>query len=918
MNKKNTVLYILLLLLPFTFHASARRAMEGVYYYMKIDTSGIDVGYLRIDSTVHSILTVDDAKGDYALWRFAVYRNSSGTPEPNHYWIINYKSGDTLKFNAPLSGIGDALIDAGGNLSRWEQLFLDDLSGVDTLVASYLNLETMIPKSYFLTLHRITGKVTLLDKDSPMHPHIRFRIERGARKPDESAFYRLKVDTLDAPATALPMYLATDSVANTDSLRVDSVKSDYAAWRFVTDTIIDDTACYHIYNKATGDRLAFDVPLQDTVAVRTDMGTLDLWFMPFFPEDDGQWKLMLRDTVTRREYYLGLKDSTVMLTGDTLGIRALIFALEDEVLPPVDVPPAVEPFDSTQVYKVKMLSGPYTGKYFAATPMSRVMYIDSVYAHVPDGQFVVNRSNTHGLQNRSAATFVTDTFRFVIDRNTGDTIPDVYALSGDTVEALPVDYGSFDKQDSLLGYKYFPTSDLGKDSCFYLVYSSADSLYGRLLGYDVEGDTVFLFSPGDTAHYFIEYAGVEYGTEAPAEIATLRRHLYRLRSQEDTTRYFASNTPSELTSNLSNAGHFLFKEDGAMQGAYSLVFVNSGYSMGFSVDSVSKRLKLFLLTDSVPGLFRFVKTEIPVYPDDAYSYLRYLPDGKRLYEVHSTGIPLLEGKMLTRNFYHYAIFGKEGESILKAGSYTPSDFSLWLDTARGPGSNRFRTSLYIVREATDTTGFNMQGYFMHVHDSIRFTSADYYVDVEGTKYSRVNFVRARRTAANRLRLLDESSSAGEAGDDARAAEINEYRFYLQQTEETDVYYIVTEKGYGGRKDSTGYLSCTVDNKLYMGERADERKVHVRLTKPNGLPVMNEVVLPPAVPEGNIPGKVMITGGTGRMTIQNATGRRVQVYNIVGQLLVDKIASSNDEHITAPSGIAIVKVGSSITKKVIIR
>ncbi|MDR2384209.1 MAG: DUF6383 domain-containing protein [Tannerella sp.] len=912
MEKKITFLYICLLasLLAVNVVASARKAVDSLYYCMKIDTLGIDVGYLRIDSVYDYKLTVDNAKGEHAFWRFVTYHTADNTPVPDHYWIINYKTQDTLKFKAPVSRYDTvAHIDKNGNLFCWEQLFLNESSGKDSLVSSYQEYiddkgeQYVITNSFFLTLTG-EGEVLLLDRRvASRYPKIRFQIERASIRPDESKYYRIKMDTLGIPLSESLGYLALDSIVNMDSVVVDSAKSFYSAWKFVTDTIVGDTTYYRIYNKSGDNLLSFDVPENDTVAVLSGTGDLKSWLIPFFLEDNGIGKFMVRDTSTHQDYYLGLKDSTVMLVSDTVAVKVITFALEDEF------PPVVDPFDSTQIYKVKKLSGEAIGKYVAMANVGTTpIYIDSVYAHLPDGQFVVNKLNTNSLINRNVASSVTDTFKFVIN-DTGDTIPDVFVCGGDTVEVQAIHYGSLDASDSLLGYKYFPATDLKQDSCFYLQYVLTDSLEGRILG---AGVTVTLLAPGDTARYFIEYDRTEYATAAPAGIAALQRHIYKLRSQQDTMLYLAVNSPLEMTSQRGNEGRFIFKE-GEMKGGYSLVIANNNAppDRKFIVDSVSKELSLHSLENSKSSLFRFVKTEIPVYPDDEFQYLRALQKG--WYEVRST-IFTSEEKMLTKNFNDYAVFSREGESVLKAGSYLPNDFCLWLDTARGAGSNRFRTSVYIIKDAIDTIGFNMQGYFLHVNDSTMFsTEGYYYQNASGKKYSMANFVRAKRTASNNLLLLGAPSLIGEGTllPDA----IKEYRFYLQKTETDETkYHIVTEKGYGGYRDSTGYLSySSADDKYYFGPREGTAKLIVRLVKSS--PVANEVVRP-YVPEEIIQKEIMVIGGMGEVSILNAMGKRVRIYNIVGQEIVNKTAVSDNEKITVSRGIAIVKIDSNTRKALV--
>ncbi|MDR2145286.1 MAG: T9SS type A sorting domain-containing protein [Tannerella sp.] len=915
MRRKFTWIYILGLLLSLSaFHAGAqgRKPIDSLYYYMRIDTSGVDVGYLRIHDLVgdEDQLVVDNVRNDYAQWRFVLFRKEDGiTIVPNHYWIINLGTGDTLKLKAPVS-VTDTLvfINPSGNLFRWEQLFLPGTDS-DTLLTSYLDA-SLVPHSFFLTLGT-GGGVMLSEQHSNNYRRLRFHLERTT-KPSEDKFYRIHVDTLGS-STALG-FLTTDSIVRKDSLTLDTALTDYAAWKFITDTVISDTTYFKIYNKATDSLLAFDIPAHDTVALMHDAGELNSWLIPFYVEDGGVGRFMVRDTVSDRTFYLGLKDSVVMLVSDTSDVQFILFSLGDEFPPPY-VPPVVYPFDSTRVYKVKMLSGNNAGKYLA-TGTERIgttlkeYYTDSVYAHIPDGQFAVNKLNKNSLINRNIASIVTDTFYYELDTVTHDTIPDHFVYRGDTVEVKPV---TVDTKDSLLGYRFFPESYLRKDSCFYLLYVSTDSLNGRILGTD---DEIHLLPLGDTARFFIEYVRTDYGAEAPAGIAQLKRSVYKLRSQDDTTNYFASNSPSEMTTVANNAGLFLFKEE-KTRGGYSLIVGNITSPLSlpqkFIIDSISKHLDAVPFYTDTFSLFRFVKVEVPVYPDDEYLYLRYLPQGRGLYEVRNTS-----GLKLTKNFYDYAVFSREGESVLKSGSYVPKDFYLWIDTACGPGSNRFRTSIYIIKDATDTANFNVRGSFLHVFDPADVAnSTEKSVVISSKKYSRGNFIPAHRTAANQLQI--DTVTRGTLTNEQN---INEYRFYLQKTEaDTTRYYIVTEKGYGGAPDSTGYLSYSFrDEKYYFGPRESTDKIMVTLAKTSG-PVGNEVITaPPSRPalDGTAKKEIAVTGGTGWISVHNAMDSRIQIYNIVGQMVADKVAASDNEQVNVPRGIAIVKVGKTVTKKIVVR
>ena len=971
MRKNFTFLYMMpaLFLLAFSANAAGEKPVKDQYYYMRIDTSGVDVGYLRINNLNHR-LTVDNKLDGYAQWKFLEYRVENGAPvaddSPNHYWLINRGSQDTLKFKAPVNHEDTtAFIDASGNLFRWEQLFLDANSGVDTLVASYQDVALNF-HSFFLTLNP-AGAVMLLARTSNLYPHLRFRLEKATNNPLEDRYYRINIDTLGA--TSVLGFLATDSSAlNPDSLILDTamVETDYAAWKFVVDTVINDTTYFRVYNKrgivyARDSLLAFDIPTQDTVAVMNAAGDLNSWLIPYFAENGDAGKFMVRDTVSARTFYLGLEDSVVMLVNEASDIQLIRFTLSEEYAPvppppneeppieepPNEEPPIVEPlpevdrFDSVQVYKVKMLSGAHAGYYWAIDASMQDYYTDSVYSHIPDGQFVVNKQNIYSLINRNVKAIVTDTFYFELGQR-GDTIPDHFVYRSDTVEVKPIHYAPAGNwQDSLLGYKFFPQSyPVRKDSCFYIEYISTDlppdSLNGRILGNGSGTDQnrqIQLLPVGDTARYFIEYIRTDTATAAPAGIAQLMRSVYYLRSQDDTTRYFSSNSPSQMGDyphpNGDTRGLFLFKEE-IKRGGYSLTVASSTNPFSFLQKFVinSDFTNPFFMSlnavdynSSTYSLFQFVKVEVPVYPDDEYQYLRNLPQGRGLYEIRGVSLNM-EGKKLTKNFYDYTVFSQEGESVLKAGSYLPNDFFLWIDTARGPGSNRFRTSFFIIKDV-DTTNLNsVQGSFLHVNDPTVSSSSDYLVDVGGIKYSRGNFVRAKRTASNTLQLSD-VHSVGEGTDNPNV--INEYRFYLQKTEtDTTQYYLVTEKGYGGYPDSTGYFSYVMrDNNFYyyFGPRENNSNIVVKLVKYTG-PVANEVVVapPPSRPvlEEVAKKEIMVSGGTGWVSVENARGNRVQIYNIVGQLIANKVSASDNERINVPRGIAIVKIGKTITKKVVVR
>jgi len=206
---------------------------------------------------------------------------------------------------------------------------------------------------------------------------------------------------------------------------------------------------------------------------------------------------------------------------------------------------------------------------------------------------------------------------------------------------------------------------------------------------------------------------------------------------------------------------------------------------------------------------------------------------------------------------------------------------------------------------TTAAGFNssrVEGYYLHVMDSTKRESHENsIIEVDGKAYNRLNYVYAKRTAANELELKN--------GRVIKNDTINEYRFYFQESGVTDQYYLVTEAGYGdgGRSNMRGYLSMKYDT-IYVGPREGALKVQFL-----GSTVSN-VIIAPVKEEAN---EIAIIGQTGQIDIHNAAGQPISVYNILGRLIAQRTATSNLETITVPRGILIVKAGP-LTRKVVVQ
>jgi hypothetical protein len=906
---------------------------DSVYYYLKIDTAGVDLGYLRMDTAELTLSVATNELGGDAIWRIVETEYSPAAPGAgSEYRLVNVAASDTLRFSPVVTQPDTvATITENGILSYWFDWVFNEGEGNE-----FKTLYEEDGQIYYLTM---SGEgVVMLSSGTSVQRRLHFVVERVKKIPDPNRYYRLKVDTLGAPGVAPVGFFSADTTAGRrDSLSVyKTLRGDLSLWKLTVDTMIYDTVCFKIRNKATDCMLAFDVPtVNDTVACMQQQGVLNQWMLPFFVEENGVGKFLVRDTVADKDYYLALDDTIVLLASDTMAYQCLKFVLEEDFL-----------VDTTQVYKVKYLNGTDSGRYLGANARGYRTLLDTVYAHLPDGQFVVYSDNKYTLMNRSGnvttgwMNVFTDSLSVVCDV-LGDVLPFQYTNKVDTFEIAPITYGGMEteKSNPYLGYKYLQGDELLL-SAYVFSYTSADTLNGRVMGYAPADSLAILLPDGDTAQFVLDVSDV-YSDGAPeiAGIPRLERLAYHLRAFNDTTLFFSIRADDSLrvdTATLRRASFFLKEDTIPASGKYYFM-ENALLGRKLLADS-TKRFYLAPADTIVTHLFSMIWRDRYPPEADPYDYLTYdefteIYSGIGSYEM-ANRVGSGQSAFLTKNYYDYAYFGTEGESTFlpvqtRAGSYIPSDFHLWIDTARARGHHPERPSFYIVKDvdtiSAGSSRYNMSGYFLHVMDSLPGQEDSKIIEEGGYEYNRVNFVKARRYSANELLLnfgLEAQErmardSVGFAGKNENA--INEYRFYLQKTgnpDEPQEYYIVTEQGYGVLSGTRGYLSSTLNGRLYVGPRDGSVKA---VTISVASPVANEVVPPsaPTLPEDTRK-KIAIAGGDGQISVHNASGERVTIFNVLGQRIGDQILLSDKETVTVPRGILIVKVGESKTQKVIVK
>ena len=933
MDKKITIWCIGVLIALFAFPAEysysqvKKPMLDSVFYYLNIDTANTHAGYLRMDSAGVN-MAVDEVKGDYAMWYI---KEISG--EGNRYVLVNKKSSDSLRFSPP-STVEDTIAtkDNNGILRYWDDMVFNE--GIPAIFHTSYK-EELITYNYFLTMSS-EGVVNLSsDTSSLNYNNLNFIPERVTVLPDTNKYYRIVVDTLVIPDISDVFtkwnVLAADTLSRQDSIVVaDTLTSgDFALWKFKVDFIEKDTTFFEIRNKVTDSILAFNIPNGvDTIAYIDTTSTVRHWGLPFFVEEGNKGSLMIRDTLYKKDYYLAWRDSTVILTSNKSEINRLKFVLVDgDYKKPF--------FDSTAVYSVKYITGDNAGQYLASNDRGDTTYVEKIFPHIPDGQFVVNKQNNYHLTNRlgenvttakGAVTF--DSLKIVCDEY-NVPIRNRFSNDADTVEIIPITSGDIENLKLIpnLGYKSFAPEELSNYS-YAFSSSSVDSLMGRVIGYNTADSTVMILSMGDTARFSLQFHSMaQTGANAIGQIPRIERNVYSLRSLDDTTLFVAKNGSDLVADTIpANMAKFYLKEDTLPNHYFFVDFVDGVLPQYKILINPSKQLNLANLDSTDTHSFVIIPLLIkaPDEPDD-FIYLKEFPDnikGKGFYDLRINDPLTMEEKWFTKNYYDYAVLGKEGESMLRAGSFTPSDLHLWVDTARGTGFNPEKPSFYIVK-GVDTTaagfdGFKIDGYFLHVMDSTSLVEhEDYIFDDEVNEFNRANFVKAKRYSANELLLQTGDvaqlrDSVGFAGKNEDA--INEYRFFFQESEEAGKYYIVTEAGYGdgGKTNARGYLSMSpYSSKIYFGPRG----ANAALVSFSSNTVSNEIVKPPVIEV--IDRSVYVIGGNGQITIRNAMGKEAVVYNILGQPISKKTLLSDNESVPASRGIAIVKLGT-MTRKVVVK
>ncbi|MDR3308813.1 MAG: DUF6383 domain-containing protein [Tannerella sp.] len=934
------------------------KANPNIDYYIKIEILNSNsqyesIGYLHKDD---DHLKVENVKEESAIWRVI----SSVDGSANSYVIV--QGTDTLAFVPPTTVTDTiATLVNSGRLNRWDAIVFN-YGERNGFRSSYMD-ESVSVHTFNL---RITDDdvVMLTAENSAIYNVIYFTLERVIDAPKPNSIYKILIDTIDvlniAPTDTILLGIDTIQLPSPPH-RIDSLVTSNAIndsdtaffWKFVNDTVVHDSTYYKIYNALTDSILAFDVPRDtasnqfvDTVAYMQQTGTLNRWLIPCFRDQGGKNTFIVRDPQSKTDFFLSLKPSgELMLVSDTTQHKYLTFKFIEQGFVPE--PPDIG--DRKKVFRVQYSGlGTHDQQYMGAnlqgdTVWSQDVYgRDTVYAHIPDFQFIISPNNKYELINRLDSTIRTGILTAVIDTfvNPHQPLNHHFTNGIDTFVITAIEYGDIDnlKKDVQLGFKAFQTSQLATDAVIFSRYS-ADTLGGRNLGYNVEDSTFSLMMETDSVRFILTPATKSSrGAVAVANyIKQLQREAYLFSVVEDEALHLSKGDtllsvgqPGAVLSDNNDAVAFFLKEDTA-RGTY--YFVDTIVGNKLLIDTLSKQLYFAPADTTATHSFTLIlRPKLVLEPDDN-TYLTELPNGSGKYEIaYLRNTTNDDWRWLTKNSYDRAVLRKEGESMLRAGSFTPADFSLWVDTARGTSFNPVKPSFYIVKDASiaETNPITITGYFLHVMDSTSLpVHDDDVIVVDDIEYNRLNFVKAKKIEPNGLLLetgepLTLRDSVGYAGKNESA--INEYRFFLQETGEftpdgkgDKLYYIVTEAGYGSPEGNRGYLSIKKDDynddTLYVGPRnTNACKITLKAVS---TVTANKVVTIPQVKEEEVSHDIAVIGGKGSISINNAKGQQATVYNIVGVKVANKELTTDNETLIAPRGISIVRVGTRTQKVVVL-
>ena len=257
-----------------------------------------------------------------------------------------------------------------------------------------------------------------------------------------------------------------------------------------------------------------------------------------------------------------------------------------------------------------------------------------------------------------------------------------------------------------------------------------------------------------------------------------------------------------------------------------------------------------------------------------------------------------------------AVSFQENKNGILEGILSADPATFWLDTA---DSETNVPTFYIskgIKAAEETKAYSdeVRNFLVYAPDSMRYfdeasatikTNADYVL--EGTTDLKAFFHPAALVAEDTMTTVVDGKEVSVVAKKTKAGQIaalKNFQFGIRLADENvaDEYVIYS------KKDASKYL-YSHNGKLGFG--TDKQALIVKLGE--GDATANEAIAAE---------NVAVIAGEGVVTVKGAAGKQVVVSNILGQVIANKVATSDEETIAVAAGVAVVVVDGEATKVVV--
>ncbi|MBP3641671.1 MAG: hypothetical protein J6J40_07580 [Parabacteroides sp.] len=508
------------------------------------------------------------------------------------------------------------------------------------------------------------------------------------------------------------------------------------------------------------------------------------------------------------------------------------------------------------------------GKFFTNSFYGEAQYADSAY-YLPATQWTVKEVATgkYTIKNRETGEGLTSGLA------TGEIL---YTAENNTVALNATDTVTFIKvpaqaNDKHLGYLNLEEKDYRNNA-----YSISFTDYNDITTYVNTEDSVLKASEESVYFKLSLVDGGEKGFGAD----TLARSAYYISDREG--KKFIAYNDAKTGYKLSETAEpvkFLFRNVDA-----------DTYALIDSVANLTDSKELII--DIKSGAVRAVEVGSAV-ANNSFDILvepapEYVLDAKGHYNIAN-----LRGDMLAADAKGFGMFRKEGE--LKS-AYGKDDFALYVDTAK---IDEIEPSYFILSGAKAGEGSELEGNFLRVMQDSVDAKVEGYKAANGM--TRLAFVPAKRFATSDSLLVnfqkETFTKEDSVGYKDKQAGIGQFHFKFQYTNNEGEYLVENEAGY----------LASYNDVLCLATSKDAAQA-IRLTATEA----------PTANEGVEVSGVTVIAGNGQVTVAGAAGKKVVISNILGQVVVNTVITSDNAVVAAPQGVVVVAVEGEEAVKAIVK